>query len=129
MADEGGVSGEEGDSFIYDDDGRTNDAEGILTIINTNARSLCLKINSLVDCFEELDAAIGIITETWMSDGRGLDEDIEKTWNWAQVWVLSAGIGPPTNRASLMGASPSFTRPTSVPSPGLRSKIHWTLKS
>ena len=60
---------------MSNDDGK----EGILngfTIINTNARSLCPKVNSLVDCFEEVGADIGIITETWMSDGEGLEDDI-----------------------------------------------------
>ena len=48
-----------------------------LTVINTNARSLCPKINSLVDCFGEMEASIGVITETWLTDGDMLDEDTE----------------------------------------------------
>ena len=47
-----------------------------LTIINTNARSLCPKIDSLVDCFEELDVDVGIVTETWFRDGPDLDQDL-----------------------------------------------------
>ena len=47
-----------------------------MTVLNTNARSLCPKINSLVDCFTDLRAAIGIITETWLTDGDTLEEDI-----------------------------------------------------
>ena len=39
-----------------------------LTIINTNARSLCPKIDSLVECFEELSVDISIVTETWLKD-------------------------------------------------------------
>ena len=34
-----------------------------LTIINTNARSLCPKIESLIDLYEELEVDIGIVTE------------------------------------------------------------------
>ena len=34
-----------------------------INVINTNAQSLCPKINSLVDCFEELDGTIAIVTE------------------------------------------------------------------
>ena len=53
-----------------------NDATKIdvnkLTIINTNARSLCPKINFLVDCFGEMDAGIG-----WLADGSSLNEDVE----------------------------------------------------
>ena len=48
-----------------------------MTVLNTNARSLCPKINSLIDCFGELNATIGVVTETWLSDGESLDEDIE----------------------------------------------------
>ena len=43
----------------------------------TNARSLCPKINSLVDCFGDMDLAVGVVTETWFSDGVELQEDIE----------------------------------------------------
>ena len=49
----------------------------IFKIINTNARSLCPKINSLVDCFEETGATIGTVTETWLSDGESLEQDIQ----------------------------------------------------
>ena len=48
-----------------------------LTLINTNARSLCPKINSLIDCFGDMEATLGVVTETWLSDGDGLEEDIE----------------------------------------------------
>jgi len=40
-----------------------------LTIINTNARSLCPKINSMTDYFNDLGCTFAIITETWLSDG------------------------------------------------------------
>ena len=56
------------------------------TIVNTNARSLCPKIHSLVDCFSELRTDIAIITETWLTSGVLLDEDIEDL-------RLGAGIG------------------------------------
>ena len=56
----------------------TNDNKGLLTILNTNARSLCPKIDSLIDCMNELDANIAVVTETWLRDGEGLDEDIRE---------------------------------------------------
>ena len=37
-----------------------------VTLINTNVRSLCPKINSLVECMKEVDAAFGVLTETWL---------------------------------------------------------------
>ena len=48
-----------------------------MTIINTNARSLCPKIGSLIDCFNELDAGIAVVTETWLRDGLELEKDKE----------------------------------------------------
>ena len=46
-----------------------------LTLINTNARSLCPKVNSLITCFEELEASLAIVTETWLTDGERLSDD------------------------------------------------------
>ena len=48
-----------------------------LTFINTNARSLCLKIGSLIHCFEEMQVSFGVITETWLTDGDPLLQDVE----------------------------------------------------
>ena len=45
-----------------------------LNIINTNARSLCPKIESLIDCINETDTQIAVVTETWMKEGDRLDE-------------------------------------------------------
>ena len=47
-----------------------------INIINTNARSLCPKIDSLIDCFDEMDTTLGIVTETWLADGDSLDRDV-----------------------------------------------------
>ena len=51
-----------------------------------NARSLCPKINSLIDCFGEMNVTIATITETWLADGEGLEEDVDDL-------LLGAGIG------------------------------------
>lgn len=45
-----------------------------LTVVNTNARSLCPKTESLIDCFGELSVDIAIITETWLKVGPELDQ-------------------------------------------------------
>ena len=58
----------------------------VFTFLNTNARSLSPKIHSLIDCIEEMEAAFAVITETWLSDGEGLAEDIEGL-------ELGAGLG------------------------------------
>ena len=54
-----------------------------ITILNTNARSLCPKIESLIDCFDEMNGTIGVITETWLADGDTLQTDIEDLSNGA----------------------------------------------
>ena len=56
------------------------------TIINTNARSLCPKIRSLLDCFEDMSVDLAFVTETWMTEGDTLLEDIEDL-------SLGSGIG------------------------------------
>ena len=48
-----------------------------LTVINTNARSLCPKISSLIDCYNDMNASVGVITETWLTDGESLEEEVE----------------------------------------------------
>ena len=47
-----------------------------MTVINTNARSLCPKIESLIDCFEELKVDISIVSETWFKYGPDLDQKL-----------------------------------------------------
>ena len=43
---------------------------------STNARSLALKINSVFDAFSELDLTCMIATETWLKDGRSLEDNV-----------------------------------------------------
>ena len=57
-------------------------------IINTKARSLCPKINSLVDCFEETGADIGTITEMWLSNGETLEEDVQDLFHGTGLGML-----------------------------------------
>ena len=47
-------------------------------------RSICPKVNSLVECLDELDAAFGVLTEMWLTDGPGLQDKKDD---------LSAGSG------------------------------------
>ena len=44
-------------------------------IINTNARSLCPKAQSFIDCFTELDVNLATVTETWFGDSPDLQAD------------------------------------------------------
>ena len=57
-----------------------------MTIINTSARSLTPKIDSLIECFSELEVDIAVVTETWMRTGEELDRNL-------QDLSLGSGIG------------------------------------
>ena len=48
-----------------------------LTILNTKARSLVPKIDSLIDNFNQLACTLGIVTETWLADGGDLENKLE----------------------------------------------------
>ena len=48
-------------------------------MLNTNARSLCPKISSLIDSFNDLSASVGIITETWLTDWDSLEGLVLRT--------------------------------------------------
>ena len=60
----------------------------MFTIINTNAPSLCPKINSLIDCIEEMEASLAVITETWSADGQHLDDDRQDLFLGADLSML-----------------------------------------
>ena len=47
-----------------------------LTFINTNARSLGPKIESLFDCFHEKDVDVALLTETWYQTNRMSTEEL-----------------------------------------------------
>ena len=46
-----------------------------LSIINTKARSLGPKLESLIDVMNEIDSRIAVITETWFQDGEKLENE------------------------------------------------------
>ena len=47
---------------------RTNFKTRLFIALNTNARSLAPKLESLADCMTEIEADVAIVTETWMQD-------------------------------------------------------------
>ena len=51
-----------------DNDTRVSDKTNF-TVINCNARSLCPKLDSLIDCMTETEAVVAFVTETWMEEG------------------------------------------------------------
>ena len=71
-------------------------------LINTNARSLCPKVNSLLDCFDEMGVSLAVITETWLADGQGLDEDVDDLLEGAGLGMLYRNR-PPGRRGTSHG--------------------------
>ena len=59
---------------IYDE--AENKHERIV-FLNTNARSLCPKFESMLDNFNELECCFGVVTETWMRDGKQLEDQLQ----------------------------------------------------
>ena len=62
---------------VSDDEENANkdDAKyNCISIITANARSLAPKIESLFDCISQRGTDVALITETWLSDGRQLDD-------------------------------------------------------
>ena len=55
---------------------RSNETNGFV-ILNTNARSLAPKMNSFVDCFNETDCKLAIITETWFGSSSDHAQDMD----------------------------------------------------
>ena len=81
-----------------------------ITIVNTNARSLCPKIHSYIECLEELDAQIGIVTETWLSDGVSLEEDKLDLEHGAGLGMLTLNRKPNAAGVSHGGVAITFRK-------------------
>lgn len=65
-----------------------------LTIINTNTRSLCPKITSQIDCSDELQGTVAVITETWLANGEPLDADIVDLAHGAGLGLIHRNRAP-----------------------------------
>ena len=52
-------------AYQNDDSAINLEKKDNITLINTNTQSLCPKMESLIECFEELSVDIAIVTETW----------------------------------------------------------------
>ena len=55
-------------------DSKNNDC--LITFLNTNARSLGPKKDSLIDNLRELECQFAVITETWFTDGQRLEDGL-----------------------------------------------------
>ena len=76
-----------------------------LRILLTNARSLSPKIMSLINYFEELDLTIAIITESWLADGKTLDDDLAELELGTNLTVIykNSPVRPTSRRSSAGG--------------------------
>ena len=83
-----------------------------LTIINSNAHSLCPKMNSLITCFDELSATFGVITETWLTDGKELEDDIVDLQGRAGLNIITKNRPPNAKGYSHGGVAVSYTHLT-----------------
>ena len=50
--------------------------ENIVSFLNTNARSLGPKSDSLIDNLKELGCQFSVVTETWFEDGKLLEDGL-----------------------------------------------------
>ena len=80
------------DGAVTEDENKQSST--IISVINTNARSLCPKIESLIDCMEEMEGTVGIITETWLADGESLERDIQDLAKGAGLGMICRNRGP-----------------------------------
>ena len=76
-----------------------------LSLIYTNARSLYPKINSLIDCMNETDAHVAIVTESWLKDGQGLKEMTEELREGSGFGLLCRNRTPNANGVAYGGVS------------------------
>ena len=90
------------------DKGLNNKSMTRLVLLNTNARSLCPKINSFLDCCEEMKASISIITETWLSDGQSLDDDLQDLEHGAGIKFLVKNRKPGVRGVTHGGVAIAF---------------------
>lgn len=83
-----------------------------ITVLNTNARSLCPKIESLIDCFDEMNGTIGVVTETWLADGDTLHTDIQDLSNGAGLGMICLNREP--NQAGVAHGGVAVTYKTTA---------------
>ena len=57
-----------------------------ISFASTNARSLAPKIHSAIDFFTETDLTLMVVTETWLQEGRTLEDNVADL-------DLGAGLG------------------------------------
>ena len=78
------------DAVVIPADNNTeNRSSRFLSFINTNARSLLPKLDSLCDCLFEKSCDFALVTETWLQDNRMTDERLTDCTNKYAVGIIS----------------------------------------
>ena len=73
---------------------------------------MCPKIHSLLDCFVELNTDLAILTETWLTDGDGLQEDIDDLREGSGLGLLVRNREPGARGTSHGGVAIAFRQST-----------------
>lgn len=76
-----------------------------LSIINTNSRSLSPKIDSLIDCMEETDAHVAVVTESWFKDGTELEDLRDRLLSGSGIGMLCRNRNPNPNGVAYGGVT------------------------
>ena len=87
----------------------------VLTFLNTNARSLCPKFESMLDNFKELDCCFGVVTETWLKDGKLLEDQLRDVQDGHGLSVIYKNRKPNT-RGVAHGKASKAARYLAMPS-------------
>ena len=74
------------------------------TLINCNARSLYPKIESLIDCVNETEAAVGVVTETWLN-GTEAEELTERLTYTEGIGMITRNREAASNGVSYGGVA------------------------
>ena len=74
-----------------------------LSIINTNARSLGPKLESLYDCFTEKAVDFAFLTETWFQDGRDVDQHTRRLEDQYSLGCIARNRDRAANNGRLYG--------------------------
>ena len=102
------------DTFIdltgKDDNKKADKCSRSLCFINTNARSLGPKIESLFDCMHEKNADIAMITETWFQSNRINDEELVDYAARFSLGVISRNRNEVANNGRQYGGVALFYR-------------------
>ena len=120
----GRVTREENDSSDMDDDTIVDIASSdentdkqyyscsSFTFLNTNARSLGPKVESLFDCMHEKGAEIAMVTETWYQSNRQGQENIEEYAGRFSLGVITRNRQEVATNGRQYGGVAFFFRPS-----------------